>query len=134
MRVGRREAGRLCDQIGYSWGLDRRSSDLRIGRVLKSVSSLVKTDEVRVGHRRSLRGCTRGCWRSFVPRVDLRTRDWGLREQHKVLLLLLLVVERILILSQRLLGRGRGKPCLLLLIRGERRDVERGNVGGGKRT
>jgi hypothetical protein len=42
------------------------------------------------------------------------------------------VRDRIRILRQRLLVRGVGKPCLLLVIRGERRGVGRENVG--KRT
>jgi hypothetical protein len=116
MRVGRREAGRLCDQIEYSRVLDRGTSDLKIGRILMSISSLRITDQGRrVGHGRSLRGCTQGCWHSCVPLVDWRVRGGSLRIQNKVQLRLLVVavvvvvvvvVVRILILSQRLLWRG----------------------------
>ena len=83
---------------------------------------------------------TRRCWRRLGPRRSRRARVWLLRVENKVLLHVPVVVvavavrNQILMLRQRLLGRGVGKPCLLLVIRGERRDVGRRNGEGGKRT
>jgi hypothetical protein len=86
---------------------------------------------------------TQRCWRRLGPGRSWRARGWLLRIEHKVLRLRIVAVvvvvvavvrDQIRMLRQRLLGRGVGKPCLLLVIRGERRDVGRRNGEGGKRT
>lgn len=86
----------------------------------------------------SVKAGTRRCLQRLFPGTGWRARDWLLRIEHKVLMQIGVAVavavvrDRIRILRQRLLVRGIGKPCLLLVIRGERRGVGRENVG--KRT
>lgn len=83
----------------------------------------------------SIKAGTRRCLQRLFPGIGWRVRDWLLRIEHKVLMQIgvavVVVRDRILILRQRLLVRGVGKPCLLLVIRGERRVVGRENVGKG---
>lgn len=67
-----------------------------------------------------------GCFH-WHTRAGLRVRG-GI--EHKVLVYTVAVV--VLIGSQGLWLRGRGKPCLRLIIRGERRKVDRGKVVGGR--
>lgn len=136
IRRGRRKPSGLCNDLVHSRDLGGGAGDrllMDVARVLEGVSPVI--DQSRVAHSGKIRGCTQRCLRTLVPKVGWWTRDRRGGIQHKVLVQIAVPVAgiRIRIRSQRLLGRGRGKPCLLLVIRGERRDVERGNVESGKK-
>lgn len=95
----------------------------------------VVLDQERMEREGSM-GCVGGLMRTEVPGTLLGTWGWCGGIEHKVLaqtvVAAVVVFAADRIGSQRLRGRGRGKPCLLLVIRGERRNVDRGN--GKKRT
>lgn len=138
MRQRLREPGRLRGKSGHTRYLDGRTGNLprllrlglkllrlQRGRLLLSSRKVPGTNQKwMVGKSR---GCTRG-YRSGVPGARRGTR--GI--QNKVLLrgavaVVVVVVAGIRNLSQRLWGRGCWKPWLLVVIRVERREVERRN-------
>jgi hypothetical protein len=76
---------------------------------------------------------SKGCVHGRSTRVSARLRSGSGRIEHKVLSGTVVIVAVVVLIGSQGLGvRGRRKPWLLLVIRGERRKVERGKVVVGR--
>jgi hypothetical protein len=114
-------------KLGHSGVWNRRARELllkvSVQLQIEGVSSRIILRQEWLESRRS-----KGCVHGRSTRVSARLRSGSGRIEHKVLSGTVVVAVVVLIGSQGLGVRGRRKPWLLLVIRGERRKVERGKV------
>lgn len=113
-------------KLGHSRILRARAQllELTLQLQIEGVSSGVVLRQEWLECRRSMGCCHR--------HTQAGLRVWCGWIEHEVLVYTVVAVVVVLIGSQGLWMRGRGKPCLRLIIRGERRKVDRGKVVGGR--
>lgn len=126
---GGQKPGRLRNKPGHS----RHAGELLLVLLLQAdrMPPWIGADQGRAEHR-CLMGCRRGCGRTLVARPGWRTRSGRGREEHEVLRQAAAGTAGRIRGSQRRRGRGRGKPWLLKVIRGERRDADGENGVRGR--
>jgi hypothetical protein len=119
-------------KLGHSGVWNRRARELllkvSVQLQIEGVSSRIILRQEWLESRRS-----KGCVHGRSTRVSARLRSGSGRIEHKVLSGTVVVVAVVVLIGSQGLGvRGRRKPWLLLVIRGERRKVERGKVVVGR--